>query len=260
MPYYGCPRTLRRAVVSVLGQDYPNLNLVITNDGGGDGAWSPIADIDDPRVTRFDLPANRGRYYADAVVLAACQTPWFAIHDADDWSEPRWLSDLIECAHGRGALAAFAPQVVHAGARRRNEPVHPLLCTTRPIPQMTHLAHHAGVYRTQALRAAGGYHPGYRVGYDTILVNLVRMVAPITTSPHPRYHRCMRYGSLTTSKQTGFGSPERNAARQRLQDLYRKALATDPSGLRRLVEDTIPVDLAESVRDDAKHLMGQWYA
>jgi len=260
MPYYGCPRTLHRAVTSVLEQDYTNLHLVITNDGGGDGAWPPIADIDDPRVTRFNLPTNRGRYYADAVVLSACQTPWFAIHDADDWADPQWISDLVETAYGEGTLAAFAPQVVHAAGRRRTEQVHPLLRTLRPIPQMTHLAHHAGVYRTQTLRTAGGYHPGYRVGYDTLLVNLVRMIAPVSVSPHPRYHRCIRLGSLTTAKQTGFGSPERNAVRLRLQDLYRRALATDPSDLRRLIEDTIPVDIAESVRGDANRLMAQWYA
>lgn len=254
MPYWGCRRTVRTAVDSVLAQTYENLRLVVVNDGDSPSAWETLAGVDDPRLIRFDLPSNRGRYYADAVVLAATDTPWFAVHDADDWSEPAWLQDLVVRAVEDGAVAAFSPQVLHHGNRQRVEPVHQQLATQIRLPQLTQLAHHAGVYRTSELHAAGGYHPAYRIGYDTMIVNLVRMVGRCVVSPVPRYHRVYRFGSLTTSRQTGFGSPARVAVKRKLQELYQVALRTDPAGLADMVRATIPPPLLVDVDWDAKRL------
>lgn len=256
MPYWGCPQTIRRAVESVLGQTYENLRLVVVNDGDHPSVWKPIMDIDDPRLIRFDLPKNRGRYYADAVVLGACDTPWFAVHDADDWSEPMWLRDLLVQAEEAGAVAAFAPQVLHHGSRERIEVVHPLLATRNRVEQLTQFAHHAGVYRTDALRAAGGYHPAYRIGYDTMIVNLVRMIGPCAVATVPRYHRVSRFGSLTTSRQTGFGSPTRNAVKRKLQEFHQVALRTAPSEIAKMVRATIPPSLLADLNRDVRRLRG----
>lgn len=254
MPYWGCPRTVRSAVDSVLKQTYENLRLVVVNDGDSPAMWNPLTGVNDRRLIRFDLPKNRGRYYADAVVLAATDTPWFTVHDADDWSDPMWLYDLVSHAVAADAVAAFSPQVIHHGRRSRTEPVHQQLATRVRLSQLTQLAHHAGVYRVEALRAAGGYHPAYRIGYDTMIVNLVRMVGPCVVSPKALYHRVYRLGSLTSSRQTGFGSPERAAVKRRLQDMYQVALNTDPSALADLVWSTVPPPLLAEVDRDAKRL------
>lgn len=254
MPYWGCPRTVRGAVNSVLAQTYENLRLVVVNDGDSPSAWEALTGVDDPRLVRFDLPKNRGRYYADAVVLAATDTPWFTIHDADDWSEPAWLQDLVVRAVEGEAVAAFSPQVLHHGNRQRVEAVHPQLATRTSLPQLTQLAHHAGVYRTSELHAAGGYHPAYRIGYDTMLVNLVRMVGRCVVSPTPRYHRVYRFGSLTTSRQTGFGSFTRAAVKRQLQELYQVAVRTAPANLADMIRSTIPPNLLADVERDAKLL------
>lgn len=254
MPTWGCARTLRRAVESVLEQTYDDLTLVVVNDGDSPSMWGTISDIEDPRLVRFDLPINRGRYYADAVSLAACSTPWFAVHDADDWSEPQWLQELIAQVVSDGAVAAFSPQILHHGGRIRKELVHPQLTARATIPQMTQLAHHAGVYRTEAIRASGGYHPGYRIGWDTMLVNLVRMVGPCGATLIPRYHRVTRFGSLTTSRQTGLGSPARAAVKRQLQEFYQAAIGTPPEHLAGMVRSSITPSLIVDVAGDSVRL------
>jgi glycosyltransferase involved in cell wall biosynthesis len=255
IPYWGCPRTIRKAVYSVLAQTYEDLQLVVVNDGDNPSSvWGILDDITDPRLIRFDLPKNRGRYYADAVVLGACDTTWFTIHDADDWSESPWLCDLVVRAVEDDAVAAFSPQVLHHGTRTKIEQVNPLLSTRVRIPQLTQLAHHAGLYRTTALRAAGGYHPAYRIGYDTMIVNLVRMIGPCAVSPQIRYHRMYRFGSLTTSRQTGFGSSARAAVKRQLQDLYQDAINTPPEMIADMVRATIPPPLGEQLERDTKRL------
>lgn len=254
MPYWGCLPTIRRAVQSVLAQTYRDLILVVINDGGGHREWRTISDIDDRRLIRFDLQKNHGRYYADAVTLQACDTPWFSVHDADDWSEPEWLEELISRAVETDSVAAFAPQVLHRGAKKTIEQVHRQLETRDVLPGLTQLAHHAGVYRTEILRAAGGYHPAYRIGYDTMVVDLVRLLGPCAVSPNPRYHRVTRFGSLTMSRQTGFGTAARAAVKEKLIELYKLAVNINPNGLASLINGTIPNNIKCSVSEDAGQL------
>lgn len=226
MPYWRTPATVRTAVEAVLAQTYPDLLLYVINDGDRrTPPWTVLADIDDPRLIRVDLPENRGRYFADAAVLAACDTTWFAIHDADDVAAPEWLEWLLTACEGNGWDACFAPQnVVGLDGASRREEVGSLL----PVRRLRHIAHHAAVYRTQALRDVGGPHPGFRIGYDTLLVNLLTLRHPLGTIDRPVYTRHIRPGSLTTTPETASGSPARRAARRELQRLYALAWLTGP--------------------------------
>lgn len=258
MPTYACPRTTRKAVETVLAQTHNNLRLIVINDGENpEMTWKPIADINDPRLTRFDLPTNHGRYYADAVTLKACQTKWLAIHDADDWSEPEWLAELVDRANQTGALATFSPQHLHTGNRHKIVPTHPYAENQTPIPQLSEIAHHAGLYDVALLKSIGGHHPGFRVGYDTLLVNLIRLSTPIAVTSTPRYHRITRIGSLTTSAQTGFGSPARNEVKRLLIGLYYRVLNRGDKTIKEIIETTIPTELAQNVISDAERLRNQ---
>ena len=73
MPMWHATNTIRRSVESVLNQTHHDLTLIVVNDGGPPDVWTPLEDIGDPRLIRFDLTPNRGRYQADAITLAAFQ-------------------------------------------------------------------------------------------------------------------------------------------------------------------------------------------
>lgn len=251
MPYYRTPGTIARAVESVLAQTHRDLLLVVVNDGDDQTPpWPELAHITDPRLIRFDMPANHGRYFADAVVLAACSTPWFALCDADDWAEPGWLADMLAEATRRRLDAVYTPQWVHHGPDDpgRVEPVGDL---NRLRPNMHQIAHHAALYRAEALRAVGGPHPGFRVGFDTLLTSLMALTGRVKGLREPLYHRVSRPGSLTTSPDTGFGSPHRVEAAQRLQDLY--AACRRENSARPAIAD-VPAELRDQVAADAARL------
>jgi len=244
MPYHGSPTTIERAVSAVLTQTHDDLRLVVVNDGDtATPPWPHLADIDDDRLVRFDLPCNRGRYFADAVTLAACDTEWFAVHDADDWCEPDWLARLLAAAEAGSLDAVFSAQVCHGlDGRTRIERVGRLDCAG---PRLRFVASHHGLYRTQALRRAGGYHPGFRVSYDTLVVNLMVLTGRAGAVDKPLYHRVARPGSLTTAETSGLGSPHRADSHARLAALYDAAraagsaapvVADAPGALRRAVE------------------------
>lgn len=253
MPYYGYARSLRRAVESVLDQTHEDLRLIVINDGGGTSEWRFIAGINDPRLIRFDLPKNHGRYYCDAVSLASCSTGGlFAVHDADDYCDRRWLSRLVENIDDH--VAVFSDQLIHHGNRVSLERVSPELVSRVRLPKMTRLAHHAGLYRVDALRMVGGHNPMFRIGYDTMLVNLVRMVGSCGYVPEPLYHRMTRFGSLSTSRTTGAGSWQRQVINKTLEQLYTTLVNLAPNEVGPYLWAMIPADILGDFVDDVTRL------
>jgi glycosyltransferase involved in cell wall biosynthesis len=226
IPYYRCKPYIRQAVESILRQTHTNLTLVVVNDGDPDPPWDVLADIQDPRLIRFDLSSNHGRYFADAVVLNATTDPYFMIQDADDWSEPDRISVLLAGLDQDQADAALSSlyrcESTHPIRQARQVETYPDLhseLTTR----LHHRASHVGLYKTRTLKTIGGYYGGYRIGYDTLLISLLLMSGVITYIDQPLYTRRIRPGSLTKSQSTGMKSKERNQTHQQLQHIYQRA-------------------------------------
>src|SRR4051794_32338454 len=96
IPYFQCKPSIGQAVESMLSQTHSALTLVVVNDGDPEPPWPALDHIHDPRLVRFDLPTNRGIYFANAVVLAATDDPYFVVQDADDWSEPQRIAQLLQ--------------------------------------------------------------------------------------------------------------------------------------------------------------------
>lgn len=221
LPYSRCRPFLRRAVESILGQTHGDLTLIVLNDGDVPEPWDLLADIKDSRLVQFDLDANRGRYFADAVALAATSDQYFLVHDADDWSESDRIALLYEGIREHDAGAAFSAVFEHGEGRQQKRSFGN--CTAPPPPRLSHITHHVGLYRTRALRAIGGYYGGFRFGYDTLLVGLLSLTVRLAYTDVPLYHHVMRSDSLRNSAETGIGSSARRTVQARLSALYDQA-------------------------------------
>ena len=224
IPHHGPSHQLRAAVESVLAQTHRALTCVVVSDGDSAGL-DVIADLDDPRLIRHVLAQNRGRYFADQVVLDATSTPYFLVHDSDDWSEPTRVSRLLEELEGTGADVC-ASDVIHHDTRsgtmrtwrhgwpRLHEPVS---------PQLVERAGHQGLYRTDIIRKIGGWYGGYRIGFDTAVLNLVMMVGgQLVSVAEPLYHRDVDR-PVNAFPTTARNTPERRRAIRQLCELHRRA-------------------------------------
>ena len=227
LPYYDCRRYLLRAVDSILGQTHTNLTLVVVNDGDRRAPWDLLAHIDDPRLVRYDLGVNRGRYFVDAVILAATPDPYLLIQDADDWSEPERVATLLqswqlsESCQLSGAVSAS--RLWREGSRANRLLTYPGL--RKPLSSRFEFrSDHHGLFSTEALRAVGGNYGGYRIGYDTLLINLLCMTGEVAYVERPLYNRQVRANSLTTSQATGMRSAKRRQVRAELAEMYAAAL------------------------------------
>ncbi len=217
IPYHRCRAHIRECVDSVLAQTHRHLTAIVVNDGDPEPPWDLLADIDDPRLVRFDLPRNHGRYFADQVVLQAITAPYLLIHDADDWSERHRIATLLRSLRAEHAIGAVS------AAKGRGAVVSRLV---QPPPErLQHIGQMHGLFRTDALRAVGGMYAGLRVGYDTFLINALAMTGRLAPVAEPLYTWRRRADSLTTSAGTGMRSDLRRRSTAALQEMHRDAYA-----------------------------------
>jgi glycosyltransferase involved in cell wall biosynthesis len=247
MPYFGCPETVTRAVASVLDQTHRDLTLVVV----GDGVDVPdLGDLRrDSRLVVWRLPDNRGRYFCDAVTLAASDTDWWTPHDADDWSDPDRLERLLDAADGADAVFGGYRQHQLSGAVVDRAPSFDRLEAGR----LRHVAHHTALYRPNRLRSIYGPHPGWRFGWDTLQVALAWSNLSTAQVDTPLYHHCQRPGSLAMAPATGMRSAARRVAHRNRDRLWQRCL-DDPAHTRDIVAATVCEDDAVAVRAEADHL------
>lgn len=251
MPTYNTdPKLLKRAVNSVLKQDYPNLRLVVINDGG-----RKIKLPKDDRIFSLDLKENRGRYFCDAVTLLSLDDGWFAVHDSDDWSENGMYSALVDAAQDNGA--AFGPYWRHEIGKP------PYVWQIKGSPRkrfVTRVSWVSGVCSVERMWQAGGINPYFRVGFDTLSTLLVMRTGKFGKVDIPFYHYEKTAGSLTMSKDTGMKTAMREESRKRLIFLYNRAEidVRRKKGLKNLIYMGAPKELRLEAESYADELRGKY--
>lgn len=172
---------LRRAMQSILQQQWHDLQLLVLDDGSQDGSGDIAAAVRDPRVVvhrserKVGLPTilNQG--------LAISDSEFVARMDADDWSHPGRLSAQIGFLDSQPGVAACGTAVTVAtpdGRRHlRRYPTGHEAIRSRLLFENA-LAHPAIVLRRSALESLGlTYHPGYPNSQDYDLWERLSRVA-----------------------------------------------------------------------------------
>lgn len=246
MPTYNTdPKLLKRAVNSVIKQDYKNLRLVVVNDAG-----SKIKLPRSDKIFTIDLKENRGRYFCDAVTLLSVEEGWFAVHDSDDWSEKNMYSSLIAAAEEEGA--AFAPYWRHELGKE------PYIWQIKDNPRkrfMTRVSWASGVYSVDRMWRAGGINPSFRVGFDTLQTLLIMRTGKFESLEHPFYHYEKNSSSLTMSADTGMQAAIRKDTRKKLSFLYSRSEIDLKR--KRPLKDLIYMSAPEALRKEAEFYADQ---
>jgi len=254
MPTFKTPRNLLgRAARSVLASEGVDVRLIVVNDGGPEEYLRELPR--DPRMTKFSLRENRGRYFSDAVVTQALSDrpgDVWTVLDSDDYVEPKHYATLLRELKNGAALSVYHRH--YPTKKSLQQPSRARLA--KPDENFVHLGHWcSGAYQLERVARAGGIHPGFRVGFDTLFVLMLSLTGPVDVCDTPGYHwQRRRTDSLTTARETRFGSPHRQEAKKRLVELYRRAweLRDDDPG--RAIREDVDAKLAEEVTQYAERL------
>jgi glycosyltransferase involved in cell wall biosynthesis len=96
IPVYNVKKFLNRCVDSVLNQTYPNLEVIIINDGSSDGSELICASYS----TKYNITVinqkNAGQAIARNVGLKIAKGYYIAFLDSDDYIEPDMYQELIK--------------------------------------------------------------------------------------------------------------------------------------------------------------------
>lgn len=92
---YNRAALLRRAVESVLAQGWPELEILVVDDGSDEPAAKAVADLG-PRVRVLRQPGNLGVNAARNRGIAEARHPWVLIFDDDDVLLPGALQSIAD--------------------------------------------------------------------------------------------------------------------------------------------------------------------
>ncbi len=102
IPVYQTEEYLARCIESVLAQTYPNLEIVLVDDGSTDGSGNVAAGYTDRLNVRYYREEHRGVSHARQKLLERARGEYLFFLDSDDYLDPKTLEilyDLLEKHH-----------------------------------------------------------------------------------------------------------------------------------------------------------------
>jgi len=91
IPAYNAGHTIERALASVWRQNYPEMEVVVVDDGSSDDTAARVEQFRRPGLRLIRLENNRGECGAMNAGIAQARTDYVAFLDADD----EWLDDKL---------------------------------------------------------------------------------------------------------------------------------------------------------------------
>ena len=111
IPIYNADRYLSRCVESVLKQDFPDIEIILVNDGSTDSSLSVCQDYNNryPEKVRVLNQTNMGASIARKNGIQAAKGEFLMFVDSDDFVSPRYVSALYDALTMAHANIAICP-------------------------------------------------------------------------------------------------------------------------------------------------------
>jgi glycosyltransferase involved in cell wall biosynthesis len=197
IPTYNRSAPVRRAIRSALGQDHPELEVVVSDDGSTDDTAEVVGAIaeSDPRLRLIVQPANLGHARNFDAVLQAARGEYFMWLSDDDWLDAGYVSRCLGALREHGDVLVCGLARYHAGGRHAVDERPTDLLAERPGARV--IAYFArvnvngalfGVARRDDLRAIGFADA---VGGDWRLVSGLAARGRVRTVRDVHIHRSM---------------------------------------------------------------------
>jgi glycosyltransferase involved in cell wall biosynthesis len=175
--HHNRPHLLKYSLQSCLDQDYPNLEILLVDDGSNDPeALACLDDLESKKLPGVKILRCGNRYLGAArnVGIAEARGEYAVFLDDDNLALPSMVSRYIDAALYSGADAVSGAMLFfHEQEGSPREGVtNNELCTFWGSRQhysamlVNHLGDATGIYRISVLRHIGGFHEQYGVTHE----------------------------------------------------------------------------------------------
>jgi O-antigen biosynthesis protein len=208
---YNGTATLRECLEGLGALAYPNYEVIVIDDGSTDGTGDLAAKYD----VRLVQTENRGLSNARNLGLELATGEIVAYTDDDAYPDPHWLHYLAHAFRTGDFAAVGGPNLPPAGedfvaeavANAPGGPTHVLLsdCEAEHIPGCNM------AFRTDALRALGGFDAQFRTAGDDVDICWRIQQAGWKVGFHPAalvWHHRRKTVRAYWKQQTGYGRAE----------------------------------------------------
>jgi Glycosyl transferase family 2 len=188
IPHYNQRDFLPRAVASVLHSEACDLEIIIVDDGSTDGSEPVLAALEatSPLIKVIRCGVNQGVVSAPNPVLPPAPPRYVNFLGADDLVLPNLYAQLLRTLGDHPTAGLGCSQLVIVDSDGSQRGIRPLMAPafrteyldSRTIRQRIKRTDHwicstSTVFRTDLLRAAGGFEPKLGVFHDIIVERLL---------------------------------------------------------------------------------------
>lgn len=173
MPAYNVAAYLDAAARSALDQTYPQLELLIVDDGSTDGTPQVAETVRqrDPDRVRIIRQENRGLAGARNTALRAARGAFFALLDSDDLWDPGFLEHQMQTFRRHPEVDLVTGNGRYLGGRRHGAAVRPYPDPRPPVSLATIITDEEAVFvmtvfRRRVFETVGGFDESLRTNED----------------------------------------------------------------------------------------------
>lgn len=172
MAAYNAEKTIDDSIQSIVNQSYTSWSLCVVNDASTDGTAARLQKYEnDERICVIHLSDNIGGAGARTVGIAASESEFLAIQDADDIALPNRLALQIAEFDADPELAVVAGQIADFGtwggpAVSYKWPTSADEIQDRLNRGRSPVADCAAMLRRSSFEEVGGYDPALKRAYD----------------------------------------------------------------------------------------------
>jgi glycosyltransferase involved in cell wall biosynthesis len=170
IPCWNAERWIARAIQSVLDQNYPNLEIIVIDDGSTDGSLEIVKSFGGK--IRWETGPNRGACAARNIGLSMASSKYAIFLDADDYLDKDYLANLSAILQSGNHDLVFASYALENDRGRQLELHYPLPDVSSGAIMSSWLDDScnpftaAMIFSVEFLRRVGGWNTSVKVLQD----------------------------------------------------------------------------------------------
>lgn len=126
---------LRQCIESVLCQDYPNLEVIVSDNHSDNGSGDVIHSYADPRLRVIRPPRHLPMVQHWAFAASHARGDYLSMMGSDDWAEPGWLTTIMpELASRPTASFAYPNLILYFQKNSTTQPARNEAIPTQLMP------------------------------------------------------------------------------------------------------------------------------